>query len=67
MTVMNTHSHSKIIDKLGGTSQVAKLCDVKPPSVSGWRNAGIPKSRLMYLRAIRPDVFATKADTEKAA
>lgn len=48
---------NKIIDDIGGTVEVARLCDVKPPSVSQWRTNGIPKARLMYLRLLRPDVF----------
>jgi hypothetical protein len=48
---------NKIIDDLGGTTAVADLCEVKPPSVSEWRVTGIPRARLQYLRAIRPDVF----------
>ena len=48
---------SQIIDALGGTLQVAKLCEVKPPSVSEWRVKGIPKARLMYLQVLFPDVF----------
>lgn len=48
---------SEIIDELGGTAEVARLCDVKQPSVSEWRRNGIPRAREMYLRAIRPDVF----------
>lgn len=48
---------SQIIDELGGTQSVADLCEVKPPAVSQWRTEGIPRARLMYLRAIRPDVF----------
>lgn len=48
---------NKIIDELGGTGVVAELCDVKPPSVSEWRSAGIPKARLMFLKVIRPEVF----------
>lgn len=55
MAVMDAN---KIIDELGGTSAVAELCQCKPPSVSEWRHAGIPPARLMYLQAIRPDVFA---------
>lgn len=50
-------NHSEIIDKLGGTAEVARLCEVKPPSVSEWRKDGIPAARLMYLKVIRPDVF----------
>lgn len=32
----------QIIDALGGTSEVARLCAVSDPSVSQWRKAGIP-------------------------
>lgn len=48
----------EIIDALGGTSKVAQLCDVKDPSVSQWRRAGIPNYRLMYIKAVRPEIFA---------
>ncbi|MFM7008716.1 MAG: Cro/CI family transcriptional regulator [Betaproteobacteria bacterium] len=51
---------NEIIDLLGGTTEVARLCQVKPPSVSQWRGAGIPPARLMYLKVIRPDVFEKK-------
>lgn len=49
---------SALIDKLGGTGEVAALFDIKPPSVSYWRKHGIPSSRLMYLRAVYPAMFA---------
>lgn len=49
---------SEIINRLGGTSKVAELCEVTTGAVSQWRDGEIPKARLMYLRAIRPDVFA---------
>ena len=49
---------SEIIDALGGTCAVARLCGgIKPPSVSRWKTNGIPSARLLYLKAIRPDVF----------
>lgn len=51
------HPDSDLIDKLGGTTAVAKLCEVQPPSVSEWRNKGIPKHQLKFLRVVRPDVF----------
>lgn len=51
------HPDSRIIDLLGGTSVVAELCDVKPPSVSGWRINGIPKARLMFLRLAKPEAL----------
>lgn len=45
-----------IIEKLGGQARVAELCEVTPQAVFQWKK-GIPQARLMYLRAIRPDVF----------
>ena len=55
---------SEIIDTLGGTAEVARLCEVQPPSVSEWRKNGIPRARLMFLRLKRPDVF-TSADVSE--
>lgn len=58
---------SEIIDELGGTAAVAKLCDVRQPSVSEWRRFGIPKAREQYLRLLRPDLFTDQhADQQKA-
>ncbi len=48
-----------IIKRLGGTTAVAKLCKIKPPSVSEWRKNGIPSARRQFLELLRPDVFAT--------
>lgn len=57
-----------IIQALGGTSEVARLCKCKPQAVSQWfgidpatgKRREIPKARLMYLQAVRPEVFAGK-------
>lgn len=57
MAMDTKHPDSEIIDALGGTAAVARLCDVQPPSVSDWRKSGIPKARRMYLKLMRPDVF----------
>lgn len=46
-----------IIDRLGGTSAVAKICEIKPPSVHEWRTNGIPKARLQFLRLAYPKAF----------
>lgn len=51
------HPDSEIIDRMDGTTVVARLCKVRPPSVTKWRYTGIPKARRMYLELIRPDVF----------
>lgn len=48
---------SEIIDALGGTFEVARMCEVQPPSVSEWRKTGIPKARLMFLRLAHPELF----------
>lgn len=48
---------NEIIDALGGTSKVARLCEVQPPSVSEWRRNGIPKAQLRFLRLARPEIF----------
>jgi hypothetical protein len=47
-----------IIEKLGGTSKTARLCECEPASISGWKRKGIPKSRLQFLRLARPEIFA---------
>ena len=56
---------NEIIDALGGTFRVAKLCEVRPPSVSDWRKYGIPRARMMFLRLARPEVFK-KLDAQGA-
>lgn len=57
------------IQALGGPSEVARLCQVSPQAVSQWfgidpvtkEERVIPKARLMFLQAIRPEVFAATA------
>lgn len=63
----------KIIEALGGTSEVARLCQVKPQAVSQWfgvdpdgKPRSIPRARLMYLKAIKPKVFRELADKQAA-
>lgn len=48
-----------VIDALGGTFRVAELCEVRPPSVSGWRKYGIPRARMMFLRVAKPEILET--------
>ena len=47
-----------IIDRLGGTTAAARFFEVKAPSVSEWRKTGLPRARLMYVRAMHPDIYA---------
>lgn len=60
--VMDT---SQIIKALGGTVAVARLCKVRPASVSEWRRNGIPSARRQFLELLRPDVFAACTDQQK--
>ncbi|MEZ7524035.1 hypothetical protein [Burkholderia vietnamiensis] len=46
-----------VIDRLGGTTAVARIFEIKPPSVHEWRTNGIPKGRLQYLRLAHPQAF----------
>jgi hypothetical protein len=54
-----------IIERLGGTSEVARLCDCFPQAVSQWKGIDpksgkqreIPKPWLKFLKAARPEVF----------
>lgn len=45
---------------------VARLCECSQPSVSNWRKRGIPKARLQYLRALRPELFRPPSVCEGA-
>lgn len=42
-------SANDLIDKLGGPTAVAKLLNIKPPSVHAWRAGGIPDDKLIRL------------------
>ncbi|MGK2829217.1 hypothetical protein ACSI5F_03810 [Ralstonia pseudosolanacearum] len=56
-----------VIDRLGGTTVVAKICEIKPPSVHEWREKGIPKPRLQFLRIAYPDAFEGLETSDPAA
>lgn len=42
---------SEIIQLLGGVTAVARMLDIKPPSVHAWLADGIPEGRLRDLAA----------------
>lgn len=48
-------SDSEIIDELGGTTAVAHLFNLQPPSVTEWRHNGIPDARKQTLALMFPD------------
>jgi len=55
-TLMDQFANT-VIDRLGGTTAVARIFGIEPPSVSEWRRHGIPDSRLLYLRLAKPIAF----------
>jgi hypothetical protein len=57
---------AEIIDRLGGTAAVARLCECAPQAVSQWKKDGIPNARLLYLKAIRPDAFEERRSEARA-
>ena len=60
MCIMKQNNHSQIIDKIGGTVAVARICKVSSQAVSKWRSAGIPEARLMYLKVVKPEAFTCR-------
>lgn len=50
---------SKLIDALGGTSDVARMFRISKPSVCKWRLVGIPEARMMYLQIAKPKLMRT--------
>lgn len=43
---------SEVIDAIGGTGTVSRLCDISSSAVTQWRINGMPKSRVLYLREL---------------
>jgi hypothetical protein len=52
---------TEIIERLGGTTKTAVLCEVTAQAVSQWRLNGIPKAQRKFLKAVRPEAFATNS------
>ena len=42
-------TNNEIIDLLGGTTKVARLCNVSVAAVAQWRKKGIPEDRMIYI------------------
>lgn len=49
MASMQQMTDSEIIHALGGITAVARLLEIKPPSVHAWLENGIPEGRLREL------------------
>jgi hypothetical protein len=50
------HKYGKLIDRLGGTMAVARIFGIAHPSVSEWRNSGIPRARRQVLALMYPEL-----------
>lgn len=58
---METQTHDPfakaLIERMGGLTAAAKVFDIRPQSVNGWIDGGIPRYRLDYLKVARPELF----------
>lgn len=64
----------RILGVLGGNKGAATAFGITSAAISQWRQNGIPKAQIKYLRLARPDIFAapelaapTPATTDKSA
>ena len=44
-------TENAILDLLGGTAKVSRMCKCDPATVSTWRKRGIPHGQLLFLAA----------------
>ena len=51
---------SRVIESLGGTTEVSRLCEVTTAAVSQWKSFGMPKARFMFLRERNRDLPVMK-------
>ena len=51
---------SMVICELGGTKQVALICDVGVSAVNNWLNRGLPRGMKLYLQERFPKLKAWK-------
>lgn len=51
------NKESQFIELLGGTSAVARTCEVTRGAVSQWKKSGIPKAQKNYLKTKFPSQY----------
>lgn len=65
---MTKKSISSIVEKLGGTSAVAEICEVSSQAVSQWKLKNrIPKARLQFLKLLNPNAFEQQHEEQESA
>ena len=47
---LSPETSSKVIDALGGTGEVSRICGVTTAAVSQWRKKGMTRAFALYLR-----------------
>lgn len=52
----------EVIEAFGGSTRTAEICEISKSAVSQWKNNGIPKTQLKFLRALHPKVFEQLAE-----
>lgn len=65
--ITDRHADADLIEQMGGTTAVAALCRIQPPSVSEWKRSGIPQARRDFLALLRPDIFGPVPELADAA
>jgi hypothetical protein len=60
------HPDSLVVERLGGPSEVGRLCRIRPQAVSQWKRRGIPDARRDFLALLRPDAFVLQPPPERA-
>jgi len=55
----------QIIEALGGVAETARLCDISMAAVSQWKENGIPKTQLKFLKLAKPEVFPVPKKSNK--
>lgn len=55
---MQALSDNELIERLGGSTAVARLCGISPQAVSIWRRRGIPLLRRKLLMLEHPQLLA---------
>lgn len=60
-------SDDTLIDRAGGTAEVARLFEISPQAVSQWRRTGMPKVRRQLLAFLKPEAFRAAANEQPKA
>lgn len=47
---LSPEASSKVIDALGGTGEVSRICGVTTSAVAQWRSKGMTRAFALYLR-----------------